>query len=159
MELPKIYCDMDGVLADLERYCLEHLNEPINRTNWVNLPKDVFYQLPLMEDALILWSYIVKFDPFILTALPKDDEERSKRAKLDKTLWMKEKFNFPEEKMYCVFRHEKKDFSKSKENGKANLLIDDYLVNIQEFQKNGGIAIHHKNSLQTIDHLKKIGFP
>ena len=159
MELPKIYCDMDGVLADLESYCLEHLNEPINRINWVNLPKNVFYQLPLMEDALILWSYIIKFDPFILTALPKHDEERTKRAKLDKVRWMKEKFNFPEEKMYCVFRHEKKDFSKSKENGKANLLIDDYLVNIQEFEKNGGISIHHKNSLETIDHLKKIGFP
>ena len=27
------------------------------------------------------------------------------------------------------------------------------------FEKNGGIAIHHKNSLETIEHLKKIGFP
>ena len=159
MELPKIYCDMDGVLADLDRFCLEQLNEPINRTNWVNLPMDVFYQLPLMEDARILWSYIVQFDPFILTALHKRDEKRTNRAKIDKILWMKEKFNFPEEKMYCVYRHEKKDFSKSRENGKPNLLIDDYLLNIQEFEKSGGLAIHHQNSLQTIDHLKKIGFP
>ena len=159
MKLPQIYCDMDGVLADLERFCMDHLNEPINRTNWINLPKDVFFQLPLMEDAKTLWSYIVKVDPFILTALPKDDEERSMRAKKDKILWMKEKFNFPEEKMNCVFRHEKKDFSISKKNGKPNLLIDDYLLNIQEFEKSGGIAIHHQNSLETIEHLKKIGFP
>ncbi|MBG08350.1 MAG: hypothetical protein CME68_06300 [Halobacteriovoraceae bacterium] len=159
MKLPQIYCDMDGVLADLEKFCMDHLNEPINRTNWINLPEDVFFQLPLMKDAKILWSYIVKFDPFILTALPKHDEERSKRAKKDKILWMKEKFNFPEEKMYCVFRHEKQNFSLSKKNGMANLLIDDYIVNIEEFKKKGGIAIHHKNSLETIQHLKKIGFP
>ena len=123
MELPQIYCDMDGVLADLERFCLEYLNEPINRTNWINLPKDVFFQLPLMEDAKTLWSYIVKFDPFILTALPKDDEERSMRAKKDKILWMKEKFNFPEEKMNCVFRHEKKDFSISKKNESSTTVL------------------------------------
>ena len=158
MELPQIYCDMDGVLADLERFCFERLNEPMSSTNWVHLPEDVFFQLPLMEDANVLWSYIVKFDPFILTALPKD-EERSKRAKIDKILWMKEKFNFPEEKMNCVFRYQKKDYSISKKNGKPNLLIDDYLLNIQEFEKSGGIAIHHQNSIETIKHLKKIGFP
>ena len=159
MKLPQIYCDMDGVLADLEKFCLDYLDEPINRNNWVHLPDDVFFRLPLMEDAEKLWSYIIDFDPYILTALPRDDEKRSERAKRDKILWMKDKFNFPEERIHCVFRHQKKDFSKSKKDGTANLLIDDYVVNIQEFEKSGGMTIHHKNSVDTINRLKMIGFP
>ena len=122
MKLPQIYCDMDGVLADLEKFCLNYFEGPINRKSWRKLPEDVFLKLPLMDDAKILWSYIKNFDPFILTALPRQDKKISERAKKDKILWMKEKFCFPEERVICVFRNQKKDYSKSQVNKKSNLL-------------------------------------
>ena len=67
---PQIYCDMDGVLADFQKFTSEHLGHKFKDEYWHELPNDLFYQLPPMPDAKILWEFIgrQKPDPFILTA-------------------------------------------------------------------------------------------
>jgi len=43
-------------------------------------------------------------------------------------------------------------------NGKPNVLIDDYIKNIKEWEAKGGIGIHHTNVSKTITDLKRLGF-
>ena len=55
---PQIYCDMDGVLADFQKFTSEHLGHKFKDEYWHELPNDLFYQLPPMPDAKILWEFI-----------------------------------------------------------------------------------------------------
>jgi len=42
---------------------------------------------------------------------------------------------------------------------RPNILIDDHIGNIREWENAGGIGVHHINANSTINDLKKIGFP
>ena len=43
-------------------------------------------------------------------------------------------------------------------NGKSNLLIDDYIKNIHEWEAKGGIGVHHTSPSNTLAELKRLGF-
>ena len=43
-------------------------------------------------------------------------------------------------------------------NGQPNVLIDDHIKNIKEWQAAGGIGILHQGAISTIQKLKKMGF-
>ena len=43
-------------------------------------------------------------------------------------------------------------------NGRPNVLIDDYIKNINEWEKKGGIGVHHTDVSKTISELKRLGF-
>ena len=43
-------------------------------------------------------------------------------------------------------------------NNKPNLLIDDYIKNINEWESRGGIGVHHTSPSNTIAELKRQGF-
>ena len=91
-DTPQIYCDMDGVLVDFVKYTSDNLGKPFKDEYWTELPTDMFYQMPPMTDAKVLWNFIGKYDPFILTAVPRKSPERgpvSERAPGDKKRWMK----------------------------------------------------------------------
>jgi 5'(3')-deoxyribonucleotidase len=159
-DFPQIYCDMDGVIADFVTFTKEHLGHPFNDDYWQDLPEDLFYQLPLMPDANKLWNYIKQFDPFMLTAIPRDTRGPiSGRAAEDKSRWMKKKFGLNKEMMRPVMRRNKSNFAKDGKDGRPNLLIDDHKKNVEEFKSAGGIGIHHINAASTIRKLKKLGYP
>ena len=54
-------------------------------------------------------------------------------------------------------RSQKQAFAKNRD-GEPNVLIDDYMKNIKEWEAKGGIGIHHTNVGKTIAELKKLGF-
>ena len=86
---PQIYCDMDGVVADFIAFTTEILGTKFKDEYWDELPNDMFLQLPKMKDADVLWNYIKQFDPFMLTAVPRESRGPiAKRAWKDKTRWM-----------------------------------------------------------------------
>ena len=108
---PQIYCDMDGVVADFISYTTEILGTKFKDEYWDQLPNDMFLQLPKMQDADVLWKYIKQFDPFMLTAVPRESRGPiAKRAWKDKTRWMKKNFRLSEDKMRIVLRKNKKNF-------------------------------------------------
>ena len=157
---PQIYCDMDGVVADFTTYTTNLLGHAFSDEDWDSLPVDFFLQLPPMEDAHLLWNYIKQFDPFMLTAVPRDSRGPvARRAWKDKTRWMMKHFRLPSERMRIVLRKNKKNFAKDGRDGRPNLLIDDHLGNIREFETAGGIGVHHINAKSTIRKLKSIGYP
>ena len=113
-----------------------------------------------MKDADQLWGYIKQFSPFMLTAVPRESRGPvAKRAWKDKTRWMKKNFRLPSDRMRIVLRKNKKNFAVDGRDKRPNILIDDHLGNIREWEKAGGIGVHHIDATSTINDLKKIGFP
>lgn len=156
---PQIYCDMDGVLVDFDKGIRDLIGGKFNDERWYELPDDFFLQLEPMPDAQQLWEFIGKYDPFILTAVPRSERGPiSKRATQDKTRWMKRWFGVSQNRMYPVMRKDKMRFAKDGRDGRPNLLIDDYKQNIAHFKSAGGIGVHHKSANQTIKKLKEIGY-
>jgi hypothetical protein len=122
------------------------------------MPDDIFLRLPKMPDADKLWGFIGKFNPFILTAVPKEENDRSQRAGRDKSTWMQKNFNVSQDMIRAVNRKGKQHFAKDGQDGRPNVLIDDHGTNIQEFRAKGGIGVHHTSASKTIAELKEIGF-
>ena len=121
----------------------------------------MLYQLSPIPDAFVLWKYIGKYNPNILTAVPRKSESRgavSERAADDKKKWVKKHFNVPENRVYAVLRPFKSKFAKDGRDGRPNLLIDDHSKNLDAFKKAGGLGIIHTSARNTIKELKKLGY-
>jgi predicted kinase len=158
-DTPQIYCDMDGVVADFHVFTGKHLGTKFKDKFWKDLPKDTFAKLPLMPDAKKLWNFIGKYNPIMLTAIPRESRgDISKQAASDKTKWMKNHFNLKQSDMRAVSRQDKQQFAKDGRDGRPNVLIDDHVGNIKEFRAKGGIGIHHTSATDTINQLKDLGF-
>ena len=156
---PQIYCDMDGVLADFDKGIKDIIGGKFNDKRWHELPDDFFLQLEPMPDAQRLWDFIGKYDPFILTAIPRSSRGPiSSRATEDKTRFMKRWFGVEPNRMYPVMRADKMRFAKDGRDGRPNLLIDDHSKNIAQFKSAGGIGVHHKSASRSIEQLKDIGY-
>ena len=157
---PQIYCDMDCVVADFLKFTNNILGTKFKDEYWSDLPLDTLAQLPKMPDADVLWGYIKQFQPFMLTAVPRESRGPiAKRAWKDKTRWMKKNFILASDRMRIVLRKNKKNFAVDRRDRRPNILIDDHLGNIREWERAGGIGVHHISASSTINDLKKIGFP
>ena len=160
-DTPTIYCDMDGVLADFVKFTKGHLGHPFKDKYWTSLPENMFAILPPMPDAHDLWRFIGKFDPFTLTAVPRQNESRgpiADRAPDDKKIWMKKHFRVSENRIYAVKRINKSNFAVDGRDKRPNILIDDHAKNIEAFKKAGGLGIVHTSARNTIKELKKLGY-
>ena len=160
-DTPNIYCDMDGVLVDFVKYTSDHLGQPFTDEKWTELPVDMFYRMPPMTDAKVLWNFIGKYDPSILTAVPKKAPERgpvSERAADDKKRWMKKHFRVDDARVFAVLRKHKANFAEDGKDGRPNLLIDDHSKNIDAFKRAGGLGIVHTSARNTIKELRKLGY-
>ena len=157
---PQIYCDMDGVVADFVKFTSNYLGTKFKDELWQDLPVDLFLQLPKMPDADVLWGYIKQFQPFMLTAVPRESRGPiANRAWKAKTRWMMKNFKLPSSRMKIVLRKNKKNFAMDGRDKRPNILIDDHIGNIKEWESAGGIGILHTDAASTINDLKKIGFP
>jgi hypothetical protein len=158
-DTPNIYCDMDGVIADFVAFTTKELGRPFKDAYWTDLPENMFYLLPPMPDSTQLWGFIGKYNPNILTAIPRSGRGPiSERAADDKKKWVKKHFKVSENRVYAVSRVDKSKFAIDGRDGRPNLLIDDHLKNIDAFKKAGGLGVHHVSARNTIMELKKLGY-
>ena len=154
--LPLIYCDMDQVLVDFLGGAERILGESYSSEKKHVLEKSEpnFYRdLEWFEGGNELWSFISKYEMEILSAVP---TSWMPNAKTDKNEWI-DKHLGEEVKRNLVRRCEKKNFAVN-EKGQPNLLIDDHLKNVSEWQREGGVAIHHKSAKETIQKMVTMGF-
>ena len=157
-DLPDIYCDLDMVLVDFMKGADEVSGgsfvstDKDERWNKINQTKGFWANLDWMPGGRRLYQFIARYDPHVLSAY----SGRDPSSKNGKMKWLNKHTKFNRSKINLVRRAEKKKFATTK--GKPNILIDDYLKNIKEWEAKGGIGIHHTNISKTLGELKRQGF-
>lgn len=162
--LPGFYCDMDGVLVDFKQGAhkaigkdLNHPNNEITKADWIKISRNTrfWFDLPPMSDAMVLWDYIRRFNPSILSAYPDSDKQNAIRGKI---YWCVKHLLIPTSRIHIVSRKDKQLFAIDRKTRQPNILIDDYEENIEEWRKAGGIAIHHVGARSTIAKIERLGY-
>lgn len=157
-ELPTIFCDMDQVLVDFIGGAENVIGEPFatadkdQRWNKIANAKGFWANLSWLSGGKRLWDFISKYDTEILSAYSARDGN-SRNGKLK---WLSKNTKIKRGKINLVMRSDKQKYATT--NGKPNVLIDDYIKNITEWEAKGGIGIHHTNVSKTIAELKRLGF-
>ena len=157
-DLPAIYCDMDEVLCAF----LKGANKAIGgdfpsmdknkRWKLIVQTKDFWANLEWQPGGKQLWAYIRQFDPDILTSpMDKQGHNESLEGKL---IWVERNLGLSPDKVN--FAHDKYKYAIS-EDGKPNILIDDFETKVKPFTEAGGIGILHlgaKNTIKILELLK-----
>jgi len=154
----KIYCDMDGVLVDFIGGIIKELKlrrEPYQDeidyflTTTYGSSVRFWSRLPWMPDGKKLWTLLKQLNTEILSACPSNCEMQPS-VKKGKIKWCKQNLKISTG-INITTRQNKVRFV-----GKNNILIDDYIKNINEWKRAGGKAIHHRSARQTAQELKDI---
>ena len=120
--------------------------------------KDFWANLPPTADAMVLWSGLQKYNPYILSAPWVSGGKVDEACKAGKHEWL-QKFD---PSLYAgdeqrVFLENKKEIY-AQEGGGANILIDDMPKYRLPWEANGGRAIEHQEGQaeQTLNKLEQI---
>ena len=152
-----VYVDMDGVLADLfnhvsEIHDVDHYKQMTDR-QWEDFFKnsnayELFRDLPAFPTANKLLQMVKDFAGgyTILSSPLNFDKAGSIKGKQE---WLAKHITVKPDAI--VFEHDKYKYATT--NGKPNILIDDFGVNIRKWRDAGGIAIKYQadeDSLKTV---------
>lgn len=152
-----IFQDLDGCLVNFDKGfeqlsggipCKEYESKYGTKEFWKLITKqgkDFWVNLEWMPDGKILWNYIKKYNPILLTA--PSSHPSSHEGKIE---WRNRVL--PSTDMIITHRKNKQLYS-----GPEKILIDDNIKTYEEWNSKGGIAILHKSALETINKLKELG--
>lgn len=167
----RVYCDLDGVLADFSRGCLElfpeggpiaakmptHTVTKLTREEegemWrrVESKADFFLSLEWMPDGEELWRWIdwnVVPSPAILTGLPMG--RAGQMASKQKEQWCHQRLG-DHVAVFCCGTRNKQKFS-----GQNCVLIDDRGDLREAWEARGGIFIHHTSARESIRQIREV---
>jgi hypothetical protein len=162
-KLPRIYCDMDGVLCDFAKGVQKITGKSIDQWSYgsktekwakVKATPKFWHTLPWEAGGRQLWSFISKHSPHILSAYV--EESFDPNCIPGKTHWARVNLGLSAPKINLVKRVQKQLYAKVL--GDPAILIDDYKKNVDQFTQRGGIGIHHTSTSNTIRQLKRLGF-
>jgi len=105
-----------------------------------------------MPGAKRLYSFTAKYDLHILSAA----SERDANSRPGKMKWLSKNTKIKRSNTNLVKREDKQQYAMT--DGKPNVLIDDYLKNITQWEAKGGIGVHHTEVGKTLAELKRLGF-
>ena len=157
-DLPSIYCDMDQVLCAFMKAADSAVGgsfvqaDKTDRWNKINQVKGFWENLEWMPGAKALYKKIMKYDAHILSAY----SGRDPTSKTGKMKWLAKNTDFKRSKINLVMRSHKQSFATT--DGKPNVLVDDYIKNIKEWESKGGIGVHHTTVSKSISELNRLGF-
>jgi len=156
----KIYVDLDGVMADLDKHVKERSGMTFDQlrasgsgfTKFVAAEREagnsVFDSLDKMPDADQLWNYIVKYTPDILTATGYPIE----KATAEKIRWVMNNLSGYDQILTTTSGADKHKYA-----APNHILIDDRDKAILPWREAGGIGILHTSAADTISQLQKLG--
>lgn len=160
----KIYCDMDGVVADfvkgvyklIQNYDDEkYLKDSEYRSMMWKLIGEysktggkLWLELDMMPDAMVLWDYISKYDNTEILTASGDPMYGAPEQKME---WVKRRFG---DVKTNVVRQSKMKAAFAAPN---HILIDDMSKSIDPWVAAGGIGILHRSAAETINKLKELG--
>ena len=167
MKVDKIYIDMDGVLADFDKGCIDLCGVEPRKQGWEMNPAEDdarwekirgvehFYDkldiFPGAKDMFdVLYSKYGE-DFQILTGIPKPRRGIDSAAD-DKTSWVRRLLS-KDIVINIVYSEEKQRFC----TGKDCILIDDYDRNIGQWEAMGGTGVLFTDTESAMDQLKELG--
>lgn len=154
------YCDMDGVLTDFPKSAKllrDDIFELPEKTLWKTISdagSDFWKNMKWMQGGKDLWTFIEKFNPHLLTALPgiSVNDPIKEYSRIGKTKWVERELGKKFVKR-IIFTTSKKKY---KYATPLSILIDDRDDIIKAWIKEGGIGIQHVSAEGTIFKLNKI---
>jgi len=153
----EIFCDLDGVLTDIEdsfRRLHPRFDAMDKSLLWQYVDRrgiGFWSEMPWKTDGLQLWHAIEAYEPRILTAAPVRIGTRlwsnSRQGKLQ---WIRRELGerFGRTAIVC------KKSEKVKYAAAGRILIDDDPRNTDKWENSGGIAILHRDTVDTLKRLQ-----
>jgi len=157
---PKVYVDMDGVIANFYAGVTavtghaeprELALQDMEDTMASFAGTDFFYKLPKYEQADQLIAMVNKMtngDWYILSSPLKYDREGSAKYK---AAWVKKYLNIQPKGMH--FTGDKAQFA-TQPDGTPNILIDDYPKYLNSWKEKNGIGVQYKGHVGNIEDVK-----
>jgi len=159
---PIIYLDMDGVLADFEGWARDTIGShaiwkaEIDKPNWGRFTEypNIYEILPIMPDAIELYHGCVDIigdrnRVQILTALPNRARDAFPDAARHKIEWARKHIS-PNIRVHFGPFAQDKQYHKQHPD---DVLIDDMIRNIDQWNSVGGIGILHTDASSSLDKL------
>ena len=162
METPKIYLDMDGVLADFFSEYAKMAG--VNSGNYRNIPQekveatldamigtDFFARLPMFPNVPKLLKLVLSYtDHYNICSSPlRGDGANSEKYK---RIWIKQHLN-PQPKDIIITNN--KSTYATQSDGTPNILIDDRGLNINGWNGAGGIGIKYQADEDSLEIVKR----
>lgn len=156
----KIFIDLDGVVADLDKLVKERTGMTFEQLHATGIGftkfvaaeheagRTIFDNLDKMPGADYLWAYLVKYNPDILTATGYPTE----KATAEKIRWVMDNLSGYNQILTTTSGAEKKKYA-----APNHILIDDRMKAIGPWREAGGIGILHTSAEDTISQLKLLG--
>ena len=147
-EFPRIYLDLDGVMANFDAHFpalfgVDHRGLA-DDDMWatINAHPSYFRDMPIFEGAKLFFDSISWLDPIILTACPRSNYAHVARQK---RAWVREHLS-----TRCIILPVMGGANKPLfMHAPGDILIDDFERNTKAWEKEGGIAILHKDFVTT----------
>lgn len=149
-----LFVDMDGVLADFDthhetvfgfRAC-----KKADNVDWEKVRAEVgFYEnIPPMPDMLELWAFVSRFEPIVLTGVPK----RVAEAPDNKRSWVRKHLGSHVPVICCPSR------DKSVYCRPGDVIVDDWDKHCHLWVAKGGHWVLHITAEDSIHQLNALGF-
>lgn len=149
---PQLFVDLDGVLADFDRFIEKELGIVNNRDN--ELPDfwdrvrgyegRLYFDMAPMPYAKELWAALKPYNPIILTGCP----HSIATAGSDKREWVAKHID-PDARVITCKSRNKSLYAKP-----GDILLDDWAKYRDLWTKNGGIFLLHKDPTESIQMVK-----
>lgn len=158
-----LFVDLDGVLVDLHNGYIDKIGRTLTASHllgmsskeiWEEVDRlhpDFWMTLPKTKEFDLILGYISylmnDIDIKILSAATITSKDRCIEHK---KMWVDINTNIESDNVNICMRHEKKNFAS------GNILIDDNMKNISEWNSNGGIGIYYENIFKFFDDMKNV---
>jgi hypothetical protein len=160
----QIYCDLDGVEVNFHKFAKDHIGIDLDTAQtdkklkgqfWSRVDrlvkdgKPFFGAMEPMPDAFVLWDYIKKYDPIILSATG-----HTKGAENEKREWVRKYLgdHFADTAIFVKSAADKAQYATP-----FAVLIDDRKKAIYPWVEAGGIGVHHISAEDSITQLGELG--